>query len=154
MLRKRRQYSKRLPLLSRDLDTLGETAMALEHEMEHMWRPIQRCRTDRVFIEKRDLAYNHLLAKAAMVDTCWLSQPWPKDLLTQGTSCWWYSAICSPDKVCDLCFPCFSLLAAHQRLLHCCWLCSVGNGQGIFNLISRLCGVFVFWKYGWNKISA
>lgn len=75
MLRKRRQYSKRLPLLSRDLDTLGETAMALEHEMEHMWRPIQRCRTDRVFIEKRDLAYNHLLAKAAMVDTCWISQP-------------------------------------------------------------------------------
>lgn len=71
--------------------------------------------------------------------------------LTQSTSCWWYPAICRPDKVCDLGFPCFSLLAAHQRFLHCCWLWSVGNGWGIFNLISRLCGVFVFWKYGWNR---
>lgn len=93
---------------------------------------------------------------------CWPKRPWASaawsgflclmlPFLTQSTSCWWHPAICCPDQVCDLGFPCFSLLAAHQGFLRCCWLWSVGNGWGIFNLISRLCGVFVFCKYGWNR---
>lgn len=112
----------------------------------------QTHRTDPFFIEDPELAYSHLLANVTMRSPAcsgYLGLMLP--LLTQSTSCRWHPAICCPDQVCDLGFPCFSLLAAHQGFLHCCWLWSVGNAWGIFNLISRLCGVFVFCKYGWNR---
>lgn len=58
MLRKSSQYSKRLPFLSRESDTHLEKQLctALEHEIEHVWRPIKTYKIDRAFIEKRQLA--------------------------------------------------------------------------------------------------